>query len=95
VSAPKSDPRPTPRRRLECCRPWDDLPADERATWKWQVLHQLGHSRVAFSPGHYAGVARITELEAKALIDRAYHRKWLFHTDIPGLWVGRLSAKGR
>ena len=83
----------TRSRRLECCRPWEDLTATDRLQWRWQVLHQLSHSRVAFSPSFLADRAGITEPEAVALIDRAYHRKWLFHSDVPNLWVGRLPSR--
>lgn len=92
-------------RKLECCRPWADLDATERLHWRWQVLHQLAHSRVAFTVARFAEMARITEAEAKALVEQAHHRKWLFHASgsedptspvhrkSPPLWIGRLPAR--
>jgi hypothetical protein len=83
----------TRSRKLECCRPWEDVPATDRLLWPWQVVHQLAHSRVAFTVARLADMARIPEAEAEVLVEQAHHRKWLFHSDVPTLWVGRLPAR--
>lgn len=85
----------TARERSGCCKAWDEVPAESRGEWRWQVLHQLSHSRVAFSVEHLARTARINLTDAQHLIGEAKARKWAWASEADGLWVGRLPSGRR
>lgn len=75
-----------------CCKAWMDLAATQREQWKFQALHQYGHSRTSFSVETFAFSARVPVPEAVQLIADAELRKWLW-TPQEGVWVGRLTPR--
>jgi hypothetical protein len=81
-----------PKRKLECCRHWDALAASQRKEWRWQVLHQLAHTRTTFSLGTLADLARIGDGEAAEMIKDGELRKWIW-TPQAGVWVGQLPTR--
>lgn len=85
-------PTRTRPRVYECCKAWDDLGADRRARWDWQVIHQFSHSRVPFSVATFAERANVDQERALYLIGEAKSLKWLFTGD-PGTWHGRLPTR--
>lgn len=83
----------------DCCKAWDDLPAERRAKWGWQVLHTWAHSRVPFTVDRLADTGRISIDQAAKAVEIARQRKWLFRagggasTPDDHLYVGRLAPR--
>lgn len=92
---------PVRREPTNCCKAWEDLPAERRAKWGWQVLHQWSHSRIPFSAQRLSDVGRLDDVEAAGkAIEIALQRKWIFRADRSAsggaeLYVGRLTARKR
>ena len=82
-----------PKRRYECCRPWDELQEDNRGAWPYQVLHELSHSRVPFSIQRYASLAKLDDGVATSMIIDGVKLKWIRYADVAGLYIGRLARK--
>lgn len=56
-------------KKRECCAGWETVSAERRATWPWQALHELGHSRVPFTLAYYRELARLdTNREADKVL---------------------------
>lgn len=78
-----------------CCLKWLAFPTN-RKTWPWQVVHQLGHSRVPFRDETLMEMARIDATEASELIDDALAFGWIAPYDQDGcVFVGRLPTTPR
>jgi hypothetical protein len=76
-----------------CCQAWEHLPAADRDTWAWQVLHQLAHSSVPFS---VAAVAEVARANSDQLINEAQRRRWIVRIaparrGADALWRGVLN----
>lgn len=83
-----------------CCAKWDELSPERKADPRWQILHTLAHSRVAFNDSYFALLADITLTKAQGLTYEAKQMAWIKAGETtPGfdqasgtLWVGRLAA---
>lgn len=81
------------RRKLACCRQWEDaVTIEQRAEWPWQVVHEFSHSRIPFTVATLADRARISEDVATVLADEGLSMKWL-HMLGERLYVGALQRK--
>lgn len=83
----------TPRRPLVCCKAWTDTDLERRAAWRYQAIHELGHSRVPFSLEKLAFLTNLELPEAKTLLKEAQTLKWIRYAPDGHLWVGNLSGK--
>jgi len=75
----------------ECCAGWKKLDDRRRAEKAWQLLHQLAHGRIPFSPVTLAELADIDETVAADLMKQAVWMRWLYVA--PG--VGPDQHRGR
>lgn len=85
----------TTRPKIECCRKWEDLDPDDRRRLRWQVLHQLGHSRLPFTLERYADLAHVSLVDAATLVGVAQRRSWVAQLprSKPRLFNGLLSHR--
>jgi hypothetical protein len=77
-----------------CCRLFSVLEPERQKQWKYQALHELGHSRLPFSPELLAHHARTSDRETWELLRDGIFRRWIKESEpLRGQYVGLLPKK--
>lgn len=76
----------------DCCKGWAALTDRQRSEFRWQMLHELSHSRVPFSQRTAEEIARVDSRTADQMIRQAAQLRWLVEMG-DQLFMGALSRK--
>lgn len=77
-----------------CCRLFTVLEPEKQKQWKYQALHELGHSRLPFTPLLLAHYARTGDRDTEELLREGSYRRWIKEEEsLRGQYVGLLPKK--